>query len=470
MDQPASVPYRPWIWTAALAGLVALAAALRFVSLGGQSFWFDEGVTGILLQKSFGGMLDRLPTSESTPPLYYVLAWIWGKVFGTSEVGLRSLSAILGTLTVPVAYAVGLRFLRRPGAALAVAGFAAVSPILVWYSQEARAYSLYVLLSALSMLFLARSLDDPSRRNLWAWSACAALAIASHYFAFFLVAGEMVLLARVGWRRILLPLCGPVAVAVAVAPLALYQNDHVGAGASISLVSLSSRLEETATSFSFLYYNPVGSPAVVAVVAVAAVLAIRGIRAGRAAAALWLAAAALGLPLLLAVAGVVDVFHFRNVLAAWLPLFVAVAAGLPRGRFGGILAGALCIGFLVCTVAIATRPGIQRDSWRQAVESIRQTSAGHLVATNHADANWTLRYYWPDLADLPAAGVRTREIDLVGRYLTPTSTVHALPQFKPAGSRTAGNMTIVLLRAPAPVLVRPPDFGSERLSAKIPPR
>ena len=48
-------------------------------------------------------MLHAVKVSESNPPLYYVLAWGWAKAFGTGEVGLRSLSALFGAATVPVA-------------------------------------------------------------------------------------------------------------------------------------------------------------------------------------------------------------------------------------------------------------------------------------------------------------------------------------------------------------------------------
>ena len=54
-------------------------------------------------------MLRAIPDSESTPPLYYVLAWLWTHVFGTGEVGLRSLSALLGTATIVVVWALGRR-------------------------------------------------------------------------------------------------------------------------------------------------------------------------------------------------------------------------------------------------------------------------------------------------------------------------------------------------------------------------
>src|SRR3954466_5060010 len=89
----------------ALAALVALGAALRFATLDVQSFWFDEAVTVGLVKRSLGDMLSHIPNSESTPPLYYVLAWLWSKAFGTGEVGLRSLSALCGTAAIPAFYA-----------------------------------------------------------------------------------------------------------------------------------------------------------------------------------------------------------------------------------------------------------------------------------------------------------------------------------------------------------------------------
>src|SRR3954454_11427597 len=65
--------------------LTALAAVLRFATLGDQSYWLDEVVTVHLGNLPFGDMLSAIPDSESTPPLYYILAWVWGHVFGTGE-------------------------------------------------------------------------------------------------------------------------------------------------------------------------------------------------------------------------------------------------------------------------------------------------------------------------------------------------------------------------------------------------
>ena len=87
-----------------LALLTALGAALRFWELGSQSFWFDESYTVDLVGRGFLDMLAAIPDTESTPPLFYVLAWPWAQLFGDSEAGLRSLSAVIGTAAVPVAW------------------------------------------------------------------------------------------------------------------------------------------------------------------------------------------------------------------------------------------------------------------------------------------------------------------------------------------------------------------------------
>src|ERR1700751_2183225 len=116
---------------AALAALLTLlAAGIRLPTLAEQSFWLDEGYTVRLVRMSFGGMLRTIPRTESTPPLYYVLAWVWTHVFSSSEFGLRSLSAVAGIATIPVAYAAARRLAGARAAAIC-ALLLAVSPLMV---------------------------------------------------------------------------------------------------------------------------------------------------------------------------------------------------------------------------------------------------------------------------------------------------------------------------------------------------
>ena len=157
-----------------VAGLVAIAAALRFYGIGHQGFWFDEANTAQLVRFSPGKMLGLIPQSESTPPLYYCVAWVWARVFGDREAGLRSLSAVAGVLVVPVAYAAGARLISRRAGIIAAA-LTACNPLLIWYSQEARSYSMLVLLTALSLLAFVCARETRRRRALLtAWVLASA--------------------------------------------------------------------------------------------------------------------------------------------------------------------------------------------------------------------------------------------------------------------------------------------------------
>src|SRR3954467_12362123 len=170
------------VW--ALVALTALAAAIRFASLSGQSFWLDEAYAlGDIRFHSFSGMLDWIRVHEMTPPLYFVLARAWTHVFGTGEVGFRSLSALLGTAVVPLVYASGVT-LRSRRLGLTVAAFAALDPLTLWYSQEGRNYALVLFLAAVAFLAFAKILRDGVATGwlvTW-WIACALL-LGTHYFA-----------------------------------------------------------------------------------------------------------------------------------------------------------------------------------------------------------------------------------------------------------------------------------------------
>src|SRR5262245_33319390 len=112
-----------------VAGLTVLGLLVRFVTLDLQSFWADEAETVHLLNLGLHSMLREIPDSEGTPPVYYVLAWGWTHVFGTGEVGVRSLSALAGVGSIPVFYGAASELCsRRVG--LAVAALAAVNPLL----------------------------------------------------------------------------------------------------------------------------------------------------------------------------------------------------------------------------------------------------------------------------------------------------------------------------------------------------
>ena len=150
----------------ALALIVALAAVLRFATLGVPSYWLDEFTSLNETQGSLSTVLDSVKHAEGGPPLYLVLLWGWRKVFGDGEIAIRSMSALLGTATVPVAFAAG-RELASRRAGLFAAALTATSPLLIWYSQDVRTYALLVFLAALSFMFFAYALEREEPGWLW---------------------------------------------------------------------------------------------------------------------------------------------------------------------------------------------------------------------------------------------------------------------------------------------------------------
>jgi hypothetical protein len=412
----------------ALAGIVLLGAVLRFATLDLQSYRYDEAVTvGRVLHPSLFSTLSAVPDSESTPPLYYLVAWIWSRAFGTGEVWMRSLSALAGTASIAVVYlcAVALPLPRRVG--LIAAAAVAVSPVLIWFSQDARAYALVFLLTALSFLFFARARHGGAPRDLAWWAVFSALAIATHYFAGFVVVAEAALLLLGGnRRRAAIAVFAVVVAAALLIPIAQRQAENAHAG-WISQQPLEHRLERAGAKLlggdngdehGFRQPGPIplGVPAALALAAVALLLwrGDRDERRGAGVAAL-VGCGAVAMPFLLGLFGP-DYFDGRNLLPGYVPLLLVLGAGfgVRRAGWAGLgLAGAFCLSSLVFTVEIDRLPRLQREDLRNAAAEVGSLQPGTAVVTSRYAGSQPLRYYLEaQIAKraLPAL----REIDLVG--------------------------------------------------------
>jgi 4-amino-4-deoxy-L-arabinose transferase-like glycosyltransferase len=467
-------------WGRALALVCLAGALLRFATLDLQSLWYDEAITAHLLQMDLGGLLRAIPDSESSPPLYYVLAWLWAQVAGSGEVGLRALPALLGTATIPVVAALGRR-LGGDRAGLFAAMLVAVNPLLVWFSQEARAYALLALLAACAALLWLRALEAPRGGRLLAWGAVAALALATHYYAIFLVAPQALWLALRAptLRARLAALALPAAAAAALAPLALDQRSNDSA-AFIGESTLAHRVLQVPKQFLVGYDAPLErllaiASAIALLAAVAGLLRLLADRAGAPAggrsAALALTAvtaAALVLPILLALTGEDHVIS-RNVLAA-LPLALALggaglaaAAEVARLPTIGALSAACALG-LVAVVGVDANPAYQRDDWRGAARA-SGSAGGDRVVVAAPGSLVPLRYYLPRLEPLRAPFTPTVEVDYIalsqrragGRSAPPRPLELPVPgvSFALAGRTDARTFTVLRMRPPGPQLLLP---------------
>jgi mannosyltransferase len=455
----------------ALAAIVAFGAALRFATLDLQSYRYDEAVTVVrVLHPNLFDTLGAVPRSESTPPLYYLAAWLWSRPFGTGEVGLRSLSALAGTASIAVVYlgAVALPLPRRAG--LIAAAIVAVSPVAIWFSQDARAYALAFLLTGLSFLFFARAKRSGAGRDLAWWAGFSALAIATHYFAGFVVLPEAALLLAGGdRRRVGIAIAAVVAAVALLAPIALRQAGNAHAS-WIAEQSLSQRLgrvgaklvgddngnEHGARSPGPI---PLGVPAALALAALALLL-WRGAGEERRGAGIAAAVglAGVGIPLLLGAFGA-DYLDGRNLLPVFVPLVVLLGAGFGvrcAGWAGLGLAAAFCLCSLAFAVEIDRLPRPQREDLRNAAAQVGPLRPGKAVVTIRYSGNQPLLYY---LGGRFAAGPLPplHEIDLVGSGIAARKSARRLlpPAFHQVESKSVSyNFTLTRYISSHPVHIQ----------------
>ena len=409
----------------AVAALTGLAAILRFTLLAHQGFWFDEANTAADIRFSPGQMLGLLPQNETTPPLFYCVAWVWARVFGFGEFALRSLPALAGVATVPVIYAATAKLVSRRAGVVAAA-LCACNPFLVWYSQEFRPYMPMVLLSAASLLAFAYARERPSGRALAAWAIICALGIANHYYALLVAVPEAVwLLAlhrrnRGVWAAVVL--VG--AVGLGLLPLALSQN-HTGNASWIAPIPLVPRLAQIVPQFLVGFQAPSYQVLLrvceLAVLIAFAMLALRSERVERNGALVAGTIAVSGFVLnLLMVAGGVDDLITRNVLALWPPAAIVVAAGLGAKRaswIGIVTTAAVCVAGIVAVVGVDTTRGYQRPDWRAVGRVLgAQPAPGvaeRAVLVQDYRDRLPLSLYVPGLNFLNAPSARVKELDVV---------------------------------------------------------
>jgi mannosyltransferase len=469
-----------------LAAITLLAAVLRLASIDLQSLWYDEAYTPVhVLHSSLSATWTSYVHSENSPPLWYLLEWLITRVLGTGAVALRLLSAFAGIAAVPVAWAIGSELAGRR-AAIGTAALVATSPLLVWYSQEARAYGLFVLTASLALLCFVRALREPTPRRVWLFSLTAAVALLSHYFAIFLlvpmIAGvSLRLLGDVdhgSWtqrvRKInpkkipaLAPLLLVVLLGAALIPLIVAQGGH---GTQwIGEWALASRLEAIPQYYLTGYTGSAlghGVELLVGLVILAGV--IYGLwktltpREERSALiVLILAAAGVLLPLVLAVLGA-DYLAPRNLVAAMVPvsaLLAIVIAARRTGTIGMALVGVVAAGFLILTLDVDLSPRLQRGDWRGVAKVLRAAPAGsgagrRAIVTVELGAA-PLEYYLPALSNL-AQGKRVRVSEVVKVGYAPLRSSARMPPargLRLSQTSDVHGLYVYRFTSPAPVVI-----------------
>lgn len=409
----------------------ALALTLRLYAIDRQSLWYDEGLSAALAQRPPARII-RDALRGVHPPLYHLTLHAWTRLFGTSEVALRSLSAVCGALTAGATAVLGRRWFG--GTAGAVAGLAvAVSPLAVHYGQETRMYALATLLSTLLWLAVDRRRKrEPGWLALYAAAALAALV--THYFTGTVVAaaflGGLLLApsdgdqrrAHAGWLGLHL--------ALGAVYLPLVWNSRVGIGGWTATERPTPPLfilRDTLRAFSQgLHPLPEAMPWIagfVLLLIAGLAGALRGSdRRAVAAAVLWLA-----LPLAaIVVLSLRQPYYQPRFLLPALPAF-ALLLGAGARTVGQILAGRVRYAEPLAGVAAAalllaasaaplwrewTDPAVWRDDYRGVARAIAATASADDAVLLVAPGQAEILDYYLDLP-LPRYGLpRTRPLDV----------------------------------------------------------
>ena len=197
MNHPAT-PSRV-VWRSAFLLLLLLAFGLRIYQIEGHDIWGDEAWSITVANWPMAEVIAS--DAEFNPPLYHMLLHITIRLFGQTPLGIRYLSVLCGILTVALLVRLGRESGgRRLGLWAGIA--AALSPMLIFYAQEARMYGPVLVGSSTSMIFLVILLKlqmkggPPPPLRLWlAYATVSLMATFSHYYSFAALLGQAVLVA-----------------------------------------------------------------------------------------------------------------------------------------------------------------------------------------------------------------------------------------------------------------------------------
>jgi len=175
------------IWLILVLGLI-----LRSISLN-QSLWLDEAINVVALtQYSFLGMITEYAKADFHPPLFFIVLWVWTKIFGISEILVRIPSVIFGVTTIYMIYLTGKKiYSEKLGL---IAGFLlSINPLHIYYSQEARMYALATLAVSINIFFLVKLLKKEKVNSFFLVASNLAV-LASDYVAWLVFPAQFIFL------------------------------------------------------------------------------------------------------------------------------------------------------------------------------------------------------------------------------------------------------------------------------------
>ena len=207
--------------------ILIIGISLRFYGLTVQSYWVDELFTLFTANPNatLAEAIHRVFHDLVHPPVYNVLLWVWFELFGFTEYVGRSFSAFTGSLSIIAIYYLGKETFNK-NVGIYAALIVSLNYFLIYYSQDVRSYSIFVLWTILSYLFLFKAIRTQSTYNIVLYILFTLLLIYTHYFAFFLVGSQFfvflyyIAISTTNRKKLIYTAVAPmIVIALSIAPL-----------------------------------------------------------------------------------------------------------------------------------------------------------------------------------------------------------------------------------------------------------
>ena len=167
---------------------------LRLISIN-QSLWLDEAISATAVTSlPLSELLNQFMIGDFNPPLFNLVLFYWLKIFPAGELFIRLPSLIFGLLTIVFVYKIYLLIFKDKKGAIISMALLATSPLHVYYSQEARMYSLAALTTAGSMYYFIKLLKEKNSLFTIHYSLFTILMLYSHYLCWFILAVQFLYL------------------------------------------------------------------------------------------------------------------------------------------------------------------------------------------------------------------------------------------------------------------------------------
>lgn len=172
--------------------ILGVGIILRFINLN-QSLWLDEGINVLAAKNySFIDLITQYARADFHPPGWFMILWAWTKIFGYSEIAVRIPSVIFGSLTIWIMYLIGKK-IDSVKLGLFAALLLAVSPLHIYYSQEARMYALAALAVSINFLLWIKIIKS-ERVKLFFLVLSNIFVFLSDYLAYFIFPSQFIFL------------------------------------------------------------------------------------------------------------------------------------------------------------------------------------------------------------------------------------------------------------------------------------